>query len=241
MAKPPVVAVLFDFNGVLLEDEPCHWRAFAEVLRPYGARIDRARYNTRYLVFDDRTALARMLLDERLDPGLLEPLLRRKRRVYERMARDLRIDPRAARLVRRLARRVPVAIVSGALRREIRTALVRARLNTVWSAIVSAEDVTRPKPFPDGYRLARRRMGISRRDSCLAIEDSPGGVRAARAAGCAVYGVATTFRPALLRRSGAGLVARRLSALRVESILGPRSRRPRGPASSRRRPIRRRS
>src|SRR2546425_119518 len=89
-------AVLFDFNGVLVEDETYHWRAFRDVLAPIGIRLGRARYNARYLVFDDRTALRTMLRDAARGVADLERLLARKRRVYARLARRGRIDPRAA-------------------------------------------------------------------------------------------------------------------------------------------------
>src|SRR2546428_8609221 len=100
-----VRTILFDFNGVLLDDETFHWRAFRQVLRPFGVTLSRARYNARYLVFDDRSALKAMLRDARLPRTLLEGLLRRKRRTYRHLARRLRIDAGAARLVRDVARR----------------------------------------------------------------------------------------------------------------------------------------
>ncbi len=213
-------AVLFDFNGVLIEDETYHWRAFRDVLTPLAVRLGRARYNARYLVSDDRTALRSMLRDAGLDEAPLELLLARKRRVYARLARRVRVDPRAARLLRTLARRVPLAVVSGATRREVASALRHARLMRLFGVIVTTEDVRRPKPWPDGYQLALRRLGLPAGRGLVAIEDSPGGVRAARAAGCAVIGVATTFTPGALRRAGACLVVARLSALRAEEILG---------------------
>ena len=225
-------AVLFDFNGVLIEDETHHWRAFRDVLAPLGVRLGRARYNARYLVFDDRTALRRMLRDAARGVADLERLLARKRRVYARLAKRVRIDPRAARLVRALGRRVSLGVVSGATRREVASALRRARLSRLFGVVVTAEDVRRPKPWPDGYRIALRRLGLAGGRGSVAIEDSPGGVRAARAAGCAVIGVATTFSPATLRRAGARRVAPRLSALRVDQIVS---------SASRTRPSRRRS
>jgi beta-phosphoglucomutase len=224
-------AVLLDFNGVLIEDEMFHWRAFRDVLLPLGIRLGRARYNARYLVFDDRTALRTMLRDAGLGEADLERLLVRKRRAYARLAEDVRVDPRGARLVHALARRVSLGVVSGAIRREVLSALRRARLTRLFGVVVTAEDVRRPKPWPDGYRLALRRLGLRGGRGAVAIEDSPGGVRAARAAGCAAIGVATTFSPAALRRAGAVRVAPGLSALRVEDVL----------SASRTRPSRRRS
>ena len=228
----PPRAILFDFNGVLIEDETHHWRAFREVLAPLGVRLGRARYDERYLVFDDRTALRAMLRDAGLDRRLLSRLLASKRRVYARLARGVRIDPRAVRLVRALARLAPLAVVSGANRREVAAALRRARLGRSFRVVVTSEDVKRPKPRPDGYLLALRRLGLRGGRGSVAIEDSPGGVRAARAAGCVVIGVTTTFGAARLRRAGARRVIPRLSAAGREAILS---------SASRTRPSRRRS
>jgi beta-phosphoglucomutase len=236
---PTVRAVLFDFNGVLLDDETYHWRAFREVLRPLGVVLSRVRYNSRYLVFDDRNALAAMLRDAGARGVSLPSLLRRKRRVYRRLARRLRINQRAARLVRAMARRVPVAVVSGAARSEVREALRRAGLTGQFGAIVTAEDVRRPKPWPDGYRLALRRLGLTGGRGCLAIEDSPGGVRAARAAGLSVVGVATSFPAGALRRAGAVRVVSSLGRLDADRLF--RLVEAGGASASRRRRRRRRS
>jgi histidinol dehydrogenase len=224
-------AVLFDFNGVLVDDEDFHWRAFREVVQPYGITLSRARYNARYLVFDDRTALATMLKDAGLrDAGLpdapLPRLLRRKRAAYRRLAAGVRIDDRAARLVRAVSRRVPVAIVSGAARAEVDAALGRAGLGRTFRVIVAAGDVKRPKPAPDGYRLALRRLGLPPGQKCVAVEDSPGGVRAARAAGLAVIGVSTSFPAAALRRAGAVKVVSAIHRLKPADLLFSVSRTP---------------
>jgi HAD superfamily hydrolase (TIGR01509 family) len=214
-------AVLFDFNGVLVDDEPLHWRAFRDVLRPHGIRLPRSRYNARYMVFDDRTALAAILRDAGRKDLLPERLWRDKRAAYRRLAAGVRISPRAARLVRQASRRVPLAIVSGANRAEIRAVLRRARLQRAFRVIVSAEDVRRPKPAPDGYRLALRRLGLSSGSGSTAIEDTPGGIRAARAAGLDVLGIATTFTQRTLRRAGARRVVRTIDRLDIEDLLRP--------------------
>ena len=212
-------AVLFDFNGVLVDDETFHWRAFREVLRPHGVRLPRARYNARYLVFDDESALAAILQDAGRSDLRSARLLREKRKVYRRLAAGVRIGARAARLVREVARRVPVAIVSGATRAEIRAVLRRARLARTLRVVVSAESVRRPKPAPDGYRLALRRLRLPPGYGGVAIEDSPGGIRAARAAGLEVIGITTTFPARALRRAGAFRIASRLDRLAPGDLL----------------------
>jgi len=175
-------------------------------------------------VFDDRGALAAMLRDGGIGAtaARLETLVRRKRALYRRIAAGVRIDERSVRLVRELAARTRIGIVSGAARREVVAAVRHAGLAGRFGAIVTAGEVSRPKPAPDGYRLALRRLGLHDGTGCVAIEDSPGGVRAARAAGLTVIGVATSFPRAALRRAGAGRVVRRLAVLRPDHVLTSR-------------------
>ncbi|MBI4169544.1 MAG: HAD family phosphatase, partial [Acidobacteria bacterium] len=128
-------AVLFDFDGVLVDSEAYHWRAFRDTLAPFGISLSRALYDRRYLVYDDRAALLAMLGDagcattgragvvrtapargavgRRLPPELgrrIDVLVLRKRAAFRRLCgKRLRVGRAAARLVRALARRLPLA------------------------------------------------------------------------------------------------------------------------------------
>jgi beta-phosphoglucomutase len=222
-------SVLFDFDGVLVDSEEHHWRAFRQTLAAGGISLPRALYDRRYLAFDDRTALAAMLRDAG-GPGResqpsrsrIEALLRRKRAAYLRLIGGrLRVARPAAELVRALRRRVPLAIVSGARRKEILAALRRGGVAREFRVIVTAEDVKRSKPDPEGYLLALRRLDLDSGEGSVAIEDSPGGILAARAAGLRVLGIATSYPPRTLRHAGATRVARGIADLTARSILGP--------------------
>jgi beta-phosphoglucomutase len=208
-------AILFDFNGVLLEDEGLHFRCYLEILRPEGIAFARRQYEARYLPYDDRAAVARMLRDAGREaaPGLVRRIVAAKRRLYrEKFPREgMRIDRRARAVVKRLARRRPLVIISGAARSEILVALATARLRRCFRFIIASENVRRGKPHPEGYRAALRRLGRRAGARPFAIEDSPGGIRAARAAGLPVLGVATSYRPSVLRRAGAFAVIPTLS------------------------------
>ena len=202
-------AILFDFNGVLMEDEGLHFRCYLTILAPLGIAFDRRRYEARYLPYDDRAAVARMLSDagRAAPPALVRRLVATKRRLFRAVVRreGVAIAPAVRRLVRRLARTRTLVIVSGAARSEILAALAAARLRTAFRFIVAAESVRRGKPHPEGYRRALARLPLAARngEGTMAIEDSPGGIKAARGAGLPVLGVATSYRPAELRRAGA--------------------------------------
>ena len=228
------VAVLFDFNGVLVDDEEIHFEAFRRVLARLGVPITRRLYDARYLALDDCTACAAALRDagvpaRRRTRAAVVTFVARKRRQYRVLSgeRGIVVEPGAARLVRALARRLPLAVVSGAARAEVRDALRQARLLAAFACIVAAENVRRSKPHPEGYRRALRllrrtgRLAGAGGRGCVAIEDSPGGIRAARAAGLAVLGVATSYPPAVLRRAGAYAVVPSLARpTRALALLG---------------------
>ncbi len=235
----PVRAVLFDFNGVLLDDEPVHFSAYRVLLAPLGIRLTFAAYKARYLPLDDHSACARMLADAgwpaaRRSRASVARLVRAKRRRYRTLLRRRGgvVPAGAVRLVRRLAAAAPLAIVSGAARSEITGALRRAGIARCFRVIVSAESVRRPKPAPDGYRQAIRRVAARRPAGVVAIEDSPLGIRAARRAGLPVIGVATTYAPAFLRRAGAFAAVRSLA--RPERVLALVARGARMPAAQKR-------
>jgi len=104
--------------------------------------------------------------------------------VRERFQREVRPQPGAVELLASLAGRVPLAIASNSRREMVELALARSGVTGPFQVIVSAEDVEHPKPAPDLYLLACRRLGVDPSEA-IAVEDSPTGVRSAKAAGMA--------------------------------------------------------
>jgi len=149
-------ATIFDFNGVLVDDELVHRDAFRDVLTPLGVFFSDEQYIERYLGFDDMGAFRAMLVDSGRAPSdrEVEDLTRAKRPFYMRRAEArIVIFDGAARVVRERAAHGPVAIVSGALRDEIDFVLHRMGLDDVFAFIISADDTPKCKPDPMGYLL----------------------------------------------------------------------------------------
>jgi HAD superfamily hydrolase (TIGR01509 family) len=204
-------AVIFDFNGVLVDDEQVHFELFREVLAEEGIDLSERDYHEVYLGYDDRGCFEAALANasQAVDRPRVDELIVRKAARYEdRAEAGLRFFPGARECLRRLSDRWPLAICSGALRPEIEFALRRMGVRDRISSIVSAEDTTRCKPDPEGYLLAlaalRGRVG-SELDAgaCLVIEDSLAGIESARAAGMRAVGVPHTYRPEELTEAGA--------------------------------------
>jgi HAD superfamily hydrolase (TIGR01509 family) len=218
-------ATIFDFNGVLIDDELVHRDAFRDVLTPLGVSFTDEQYVERYLGFDDVGALRAMLVDAGQSPSEreIDALVDAKRPCYMRRAEaGLVVFEGAQRIVRESAERGPVAIVSGALRHEIEFALGKMGLDGVFACIVSAEDTARCKPDPMGYVLCvdalAPRLGAENARRALVIEDSLAGIAAAKGAGLACLAVAHSYPEAQLYQAGADAVAPRIGAVDADVV-----------------------
>jgi HAD superfamily hydrolase (TIGR01509 family) len=204
---------LFDYNGVLVDDEDVHLEAFRDALRPLGVEITERDYWERYLGFDDVGALSAMLADagREVTPELVRNLVEAKKPLYLARAKTaLRPFEGAARVLLRRAELGPVGIVSGALASEIALGLELLGVAHAVGFVISAEDTTACKPDPQGYLLGRERLGGAR---AIVVEDSLAGVEAAKSAGLPCIGVAHSYAEGELLRAGADLAVQRIADL----------------------------
>jgi HAD superfamily hydrolase (TIGR01509 family) len=179
-------AILFDFNGVIIDDEPQHCDALIATLAEYGYPLDREAYYRDYLGFDDRECFRFTFArnGEPVDDARISKAIARKNEHYLHAIRAaMRLVPGAADFVSAAAGEGHrLAIVSGALRSEIELVLDQAGLRRHFSEIVAAEDVSACKPDPQGFNRAREALGTPA-ERCVVVEDSLPGLAAARAAG----------------------------------------------------------
>jgi beta-phosphoglucomutase len=213
-------AVIFDFNGVLVDDESVHFALFAEVLAQEGVTLSENDYHERYLGFDDRKCFETVLRDSQkpAHAAHLDQLIAKKARRYAAVAsQGLRFFPAAAETLRTIAAHWPVAICSGALRAEIEYSLMRLEQLDQITAIISAEDTTKCKPDPESYQLALAALQEHAKNdntkvhhltelapyACLVIEDSLAGIISAKSAGMWAVGVPNTYTPEQLLQAGA--------------------------------------
>ena len=199
-------AFLFDFNGVLVDDEEQHRQAFTGVLAGDGIALTRREYYAHFLGFDDRTSFVEAFqrANRTLTPELLDHLVGMSRAYLEAMGQSVTLVPGAAEFVRSAAEGggLRLGIVSGALRREIDVVLERTGLRPHFETIVTAEDVHFGKPDPAGYLAACASLAVRKplavRD-CVVFEDSLPGLEAARAAGMRCVMLSTSLDDKWLR------------------------------------------
>ena len=181
-------AVVFDMDGLLLETEVLWQRAEARLFARHGAEFT---FEDKLTVMGTSAAFTGEFFARRLGyPADRAPALIRE--VSDLMLGELqaRVDarPGAVELVKRLRGRVPLGLASNSPRFLVDAALRSAGFSETFYAIVSSDDVARPKPAPDLYLLACERLGVPPADA-VALEDTTSGIAAAKAAGMACFAV----------------------------------------------------
>jgi beta-phosphoglucomutase len=183
-------AIIFDFDGVLVDSEPVHYECWLEILAPYGVTLDWNTYSEHCIGVSDRAMLA-MLCEKASAPLEFDKLWadypRKKELFRERMLHANAITAEVLKLIHNLRPSYQLAVVTSSGRREVEPILAAAGILDELDAVVYGDDVKNLKPAPDPYLLAVERLGVSR---ALAIEDSQAGIASARAAGLDVIELA---------------------------------------------------
>ena len=184
-------AVVFDMDGVLADTEPIQEEALAAFLALRGVSLSFDDYAD-MIGLDYRAFWAELIRRYDLHESAEECARGYEPMLLPRLV-DLPSAPGASELVSALAAvGVPLAVASSSFRPVVEATLRGIGLRDAFGAIVSGEEVREGKPAPEIYLLAAARLGVEP-GRCVAIEDSPSGVRSALAAGMACLGVITPY------------------------------------------------
>jgi beta-phosphoglucomutase len=224
-----VKSILFDFNGVIIDDEPIQMRAYQEILAEAGVALTDADYMASLGMDDEtfiRAAFARV--GQTVDANkVLEISEAKTFRWQDAVADRVPLFPGVENFIRKAANEFTLGIVTMAKLQEVEHILERTGLANCFSVLVSAQDVDAPKPDPQCYREGFRQIDLIRvaaghlpmiHSECLVIEDTPPGAASAKAADLPVLGVTNTVSAQQLREAGADWVAADLNDWFPESI-----------------------
>jgi beta-phosphoglucomutase len=224
-----IQAIFFDFNGVIIDDEPLQMAAYRDILREHGIALTEGDYYGS-LGMDDKTFVKAAFErgEQKLTDDVLESVLADKEVRHRKLIEnELPLFPGVVTFLKANSRRRALGLVSMANKSEINYVLDRARLQSLFSVMVTTEDVNVCKPAPDCYRLAFERLNEKRRSKqlqpligseCLVIEDSPPGIEAGRLAGLRTLGVTNTVSAEPLRAAGAEVVTASLADWTVDAV-----------------------
>jgi len=224
-----IKAILMDFNGVIINDEPLQMQAYQEILKDEGIELTEAEYYSS-LGMDDRTFIAAAHrragkeISAEKNKAINDAKTARWREIIDK---EMPLFDGVENFVRKMEKDFALGIVSMARREEIEYVLGKTGLLMSFSTIISAEDVSNCKPNPECYHkgfnlidAARTRAGSNPivHGDCLVIEDSPPGIIAGKKAGLKTLGITNTVSAAALREAGADAVSKNLDDWMPDSM-----------------------
>ena len=224
-----IKGILMDFNGIIINDEPVQMRAFQEVLKGEGIELTETDYFGS-LGMDDRTftRAAYERAGKTCDDAKVAEITAAKTAAWKaEISRDLPLFEGVENFIAKCSQEFALGLVSMAKLEEIEHVLNETGLRKYFSVLVTAEDVSKCKPDPECFLIGFEKLDARRtadghlpmtHKECLVIEDSPPGVRAARAADLQALGVTNTVDADALRAAGARAIARDLRDWFPESI-----------------------
>jgi beta-phosphoglucomutase len=184
----PTRAVLFDFDGVIADTENVHVAAWQRTFGLMGW-LESDETCARAAEVDDRAFVGEVFARRKVDGGDVEGWVARKQELTLRLLADSpKVYPGVRALVERLKGRVRLGVVTTTWRANVDVVLQASGLAKAFEFVIAKEDVKAPKPDPEGYRLALAKLGLPGPD-VVALEDSPGGIEAARKAGARVVAI----------------------------------------------------
>ena len=192
-------AILFDFDGVLVDSEPVHFECWREILREFDVPLDWQTYFQHGIGISDRDLMT-LLCRRAGRPFEVDQVLAqypRKKELFRARMLELNAVSQDIMELLRTLNGYQLGVVTSSGRAEVEPILQKAGIDGLFHAAVYGSDVKRLKPAPDPYLLAVQKLGVR---SALVLEDSDAGEASARAAGLDVLRVSTPAQmPQLLR------------------------------------------
>lgn len=200
-------AIIFDFDGVILDSEGLHYKVFNQVLEKYKIYITWEDYQKRYIGYNDADALKAIFKNnkKRVNKKIIDELIFNKAILFEKSIVNNEADvfPGVVELIKSIPIKLPIGLCSGALRSDIEPVLENLKIKRFFKSIVTAEDTKKSKPYPDPYILSLKNLNIQDASKTIAIEDTPAGINSAKEAGMKVLAVTNTFSSGYLYEADA--------------------------------------
>ncbi len=210
-------AILFDMNGVLVDDEHLQEQAFRQTLAKLDIPLTPEDYISYFIGKTDHKGFVDYFQALNLTFDI-NSLIAQKGINYEKLASGgIRGYPGVNEFITAAALRgVALAVVTSSMKNEARSVLAGLELTDYFTEIVAGDDVTNGKPDPEGYLKGASALGVTPQE-CIVIEDAPSGLRAAKAAGMFSIAVLNTHDASEL--SDANIITEKLSADLIDELI----------------------
>lgn len=213
-------AVIFDFDGVLVDSEPAHEACIRRVFEARGMGFSHAFFVERCIGTTDVQAFSVIAQEngQKFDEPTIRGLIAEKEAAFVELVAEggVPLFPGAGELLHAVAEMGPIGVCSGSRRNQVEPTLEHHGLLDLLGVLVSRDEVDEPKPSPEGYLKAADVLGVPAA-RCSVVEDSPTGLSAAKAAGMRTVCVEHSF--SVDRLAAADRVVRTIGELSAGDLL----------------------
>lgn len=194
--------IIFDMDGVIVDSEPVIMKAALDALKAGGIKASKEDFIPYIGAGEEHFIIGPCKRADKVE--CTEKIMNDMFVNFEKNIKEMRVFPSAKPLIEKLkVLGYTLALVSSAAERKLMASLRAAQVDpSVFSVILSGNDVTEKKPSPAPYLLAAEKLGADSAD-CLVIEDAVSGVKSAKAAGMQCAAVTTSFSGEQLKAAGA--------------------------------------
>ncbi|MFA6187440.1 MAG: HAD family phosphatase [Phycisphaerae bacterium] len=195
-------ALIFDFDGVIADSEPCHLSAFNQTFAEFGIELDPVAYYEKYLGCTDWELIDDVRRDYKADfkGRTAKQLAGQKTEIFHKLiGRGDSIIDGIIEFVEELKKNnIRIAVNSGATAADIELMLKGTKIEKAFEVIVTADDIEKGKPDPQGYLLTLKKLNDNSKEKifagdCAVIEDSKWGIIAAQKAGMRTIGITNSY------------------------------------------------
>ncbi len=203
----PFKALVFDFDGIITDTEPVHMEAWQDVLEPLGVFVEDDEFHKDYIGLNDRDFLEAVSHAHKhyfSDIEKADLIERKAAATVSMLEKEIPLLPGVADFIGQVRSKYPLAICSGANRGEIEFILKHLKWHGYFDPIIASDSVKKGKPDPEGYirayeAIVEKSGAPILAHEVIAIEDSPRGIAAAKAAGLRCLAVSNSFDRKILK------------------------------------------
>ena len=179
-------AFLFDFDGVVVDSEPVHFRTFMDFVRPLGIKVDEERWYREFAGTGSKNIFTVLLGEAGItNEKTIDEYVEKRKKIYGELIKkgEVRLKPGIKEILD-LADKMDImkAVVSGGHRENILTALSVLGIENRFEFVIGSGDYKRRKPYPDAFLTAAKKLNVLP-EECIVFEDSVSGFTAAKNAG----------------------------------------------------------
>lgn len=177
-----IKALLLDMDGIVIDSEPIHEEAQRIIFGEFNLDVPESVYPS-FKGMAEAEVFKRVVREYADGNGDVDALVAAKERTYRGLLADLQLIPGALSFIRSARKSYRMALTTSAVRADQQFAFEKFDLARYFEAVVTAEDIEKPKPHPQPYLTTAERLSVDP-EACLVVEDSINGIRSALGAGC---------------------------------------------------------